>query len=146
MSACTFFGHRECFGLDVSALKSAIEGLIGKGVDAFYVGNQGQFDGMVFSCLKELEKAYPHIAICVVLAYLPAGKPEDDPYAAYSIYPEGLERCPRKFAIERRNRWMIEGSDYCICYITHSWGSAYQFFKLAKRKGLVVVNLGNENA
>lgn len=44
MSACTFFGHRECYSLDGQALMVAIEDLIRKGVDAFYVGNQGQFE------------------------------------------------------------------------------------------------------
>ena len=44
MSACTFFGHRECYSLDGQALMDAIEDLIRKGVDTFYVGNLGQFE------------------------------------------------------------------------------------------------------
>ena len=39
---CTFFGHRDCFDLDEAVLWSAIENLINQGVDAFYVGNQGE--------------------------------------------------------------------------------------------------------
>ncbi len=39
MSACTFFGHRECYGLDVGVLQTAIENLILEGVDTFYVGH-----------------------------------------------------------------------------------------------------------
>ena len=38
MSACTFFGHRDCYGLREEDLERAIIGLIGKGVDIFYVG------------------------------------------------------------------------------------------------------------
>ena len=43
MSACTFFGHRECYSLDEQALTDAIEELIRRGVDAFYVGQPGEF-------------------------------------------------------------------------------------------------------
>ena len=52
--ACTFFGHRECYSLDEQALTDTIEDLIRKGVDTFYVGNQGQFDSTVYACLKQL--------------------------------------------------------------------------------------------
>ncbi len=41
MSACTFFGHRECRELDIGMLRSAIENLILVGVDTFCVGHQG---------------------------------------------------------------------------------------------------------
>ncbi len=33
MPACTFFGHGECYGLDIGVLQSAIESLIGGGVE-----------------------------------------------------------------------------------------------------------------
>lgn len=138
--ACTFFGHRECYGLDMRVLQLAIEELISKGVDTFYVGNQGQFDGMVYSCLKQLQKGHPHIRVCIVLAYLPTEKYECDDMTD-TMYPE-IESHP-KFAIERRNRWMIEHADYCICYINHTWGGAYKFAKLAKRCGRTVINIGN---
>jgi hypothetical protein len=48
-----------------------------------------------------------------------------------------------KFAIERRNRWMIDQSDFLLCYINHTWGGAYKFARLAKRRGKTVINLGN---
>lgn len=38
---CTFFGHRDCYGLDAEVLRNAIEDLIKQGVVAFYVGNHG---------------------------------------------------------------------------------------------------------
>ena len=140
MVACTFFGHRECYGLDSPVLHQAIEELIVKGVDTFYVGHQGQFNSMVYSCLKQLSKRHPHIRVCVVLAYLPTEKNEYDDMTV-TMYPE-IEGHP-KFAIERRNRWMIEVSEYCLCYINHTWGGAYKFAKLAKQRGKTVINIGN---
>lgn len=140
MAACTFFGHKECFNLDNQALVVAIEDLIYKGVDTFYVGSQGQFDSIVYGCLKQLRKDHPHIRVCVVLAYLPTVQSEYDDMAD-TMYPE-IEGHP-KFAIERRNRWMIDHSDYCICYINHAWGGAYKFTRLAKRHGKTMINLGS---
>lgn len=139
MSVCTFFGHRECCGLDPVILRRGIEELISLGVDTFYVGNQGQFDSMVHSCLKTLQGQYPHIRYGVVLAYLPTQK-EAHGDLSDAMYPE-IEGYP-KFAIERRNRWMIDASSYCLCYIDHTWGGAYKFVCMAKRRGLTVINLG----
>ena len=140
MASCSFFGHRECLGLDRQVLLLSIEELIFKGVDTFYVVNQRQFDSAVYSCLKLLRKEYPHIHICIVLAYLPTENNEYDDMAD-TMYPE-IEGHP-KFAIDRRNRWMIQASDYYICYINRTWGGAYKFANMAKRYGKTVINIGN---
>lgn len=144
MAVCTFFGHSDCYDLDANVLRCAIEELIHKGVDSFYVGNQGYFDGMVFHALLELEKSYPNISISVVLAYLPTHKESYDPYQGYSMYPEGIEIGLRRFSIERRNKWMVESAKggYCLCFVSHTWGGAYKFAKYAKVQGLTMVNLG----
>ena len=64
---CTLFGHSQCYGLDANVLMNALEQLIQKGVDTFYVGNQGDFDRMVFECLRRRRHChrpryagYPH--------------------------------------------------------------------------------------
>ena len=143
MNVCTFFGHSECYGLDKDVLRNAIEDLIKQGITEFLVGNHGQFDGMVFSCLQDLSKDYPEIQYSVALAYLPTHKQEYDIYQGHSFYPEGQEMGPAKFAIERRNRWMIDASDYCVCYMNHTWGGAYKFARMASNRGLQVINLGS---
>ena len=140
---CTFFGHRDCYGLDTNLLQTAIEDAISKGADKFYVGNQGYFDNMAIKCLTKLKCKHKSISFFVVLAYLPTQKHIYDPYYDISIYPEGLERVPQKFAIEKRNNWLIDNSDYCIAYVKYTWGGAYKFASRAKKKGLTVVNLGD---
>lgn len=140
---CTFLGHRDCYDLDFVILLNAVEKLIKDGVNTFYVGHQGRFDDMVLKCLIKLYKRYPHITFSVVLAYMPTQKPVTNTYFEYSIYPEGLETCPLRFAIDRRNNWMINKADYCLCYINHSWGGAYKFAQKAKQKGLTIINLGS---
>ena len=104
--ACTFFGHRECYSLDEQVLQDAIEDLIRNGVDTFYVGNQGQFDSAVYTCLKQLRNRHPHIRVGVVPAYLPTEKNEYDDLAD-TMYPE-IEGHP-KFAqlAKRRSKTVI---------------------------------------
>ena len=140
---CTFFGHGDCYNLEMNTLKYSIEKLIDNGVDMFYVGNQGRFDYMVLACLSELKNTFPHISFSVVLAYLPKQKNKYDSYYVYSIYPDGFETIHPKFAIEKRNQWMIERADCCLCYVDRTYGGAYKFACLAKRKGLNVINLGS---
>ena len=143
MSVCTFFGHSECYGLNVAVLRNAIADLIKQGTTEFLVGNHGQFDGMVFSCLQGLSKEYPKISYSVALAYLPTHKEEYDIYHGHSFYPEGQEIGPAKFAIERRNRYLIDSADVCLCYVNHTFGGAYKFARMAKNRGLQVINLGS---
>ena len=140
---CTFFGHSECYDLDETILERAIEKQIIKGVDTFYVGYQGDFDRRVFACLTRLKAIHPHISFAVVLAYPPTQSLACTRYRSDSIYPEGLEVGPPRFAVVRRNQWMIGQSDCCLCYINHPWGRAHKFAKRAKIKGLTVINIGD---
>ena len=97
------------------------------------MGNNGNFDRAVFSCFMKLKDIYPHISFAVVLAYLPIQKSEYDLYHGYSMYPEGIEFGPPRFAIDRRNRWMIEKADYCLCFVNHV-GWRIQIRKTSKEK------------
>ena len=70
--ACTFFGHRDCPSSIKPKLCEVLIDLIENyAVDMFYVGQQGAFDGIVRSVLKELVSVYPHIRYAVVLERFP---------------------------------------------------------------------------
>ena len=141
---CTFFGHRDALGLDERVLENALREQIEGGADQFYVGHQGEFDRMVFVCLQKLRERYPHISVTVVLAYLTGKKSGAAVYGGCSIYPEGLESVPPRFAIDKRNEWMIRQADICLCYVTSPGGGAHKFMKRAERAGLTVINLGSK--
>lgn len=139
---CTFFGHRNTPDNVRPLLRETLTELIEKrGANCFYVGNQGSFDNMVRRELKELTKIYPHIGYSVVLAYMP-GKRDGADLADYSdtVYPDGLENVPRRFAIDKRNRMMIDRSDIVVTYVCCSGGAA-KFKEIAERKGKEVINL-----
>lgn len=140
---CSFFGHRDT----PDSIRPILRGEIVRqfelyGVERFYVGNQGRFDAMVKSVLRELSEEYPNLKYDVVLAYLPHGKQMDS--AEDTVYPEGLERVPRRYAIAARNKWMVERSDVVICYIDRTFGGAAQFAEMAEKKGKKIINLADQ--
>ena len=139
---CTFFGHKDAPQEIRPLLRDVLLDLIEhQGVTQFYVGNQGSFDRMALKMLKEFEKPYS-IAYDVVLAYLPR---KTDPFftAYYTILPEGIETVPPRFAIEYRNKWLIEHSDLVITYVERSFGGAAKFKALAEKKGKRIVELSH---
>ena len=139
-TAC-FFGHRDVTHDIRTKLQSIIEQLITEEqINSFYVGHQGQFDSMVRSILKEFGKKYPQIRYAVVLAYMP-DEHIKEVYGEDTLYPDGLETVPRRFAISKRNDWMIQHSGYAVCYVHKITGGAAKFRDKAEKKGLRVIDV-----
>ena len=138
---CCFFGHREVTHNIRDKLTALIEKLITEdGVIDFYVGNQGQFDWMVYSVLKELKAKYPHIRYTVVLAYMP-DEHIKEVYGEDTLFPDGMESVPKKFAISKRNDWIIQQSGIAICYVHKITGGAAKFREKAEKKGLRIIDV-----
>ena len=138
---CCFFGHREVTHNIRPKLTEIIEKLmVDEGVTEFYVGHQGQFDSMVFSVLKELKSRYPQIRYTVVLAYMP-DKHIKELYGEDTLFPDGLETVPKRFAISKRNDWMIIHSDVAVCYVHKITAGAAKFKEKAESKGLRVIKV-----
>ena len=137
---CTFFGHRDAPASIRPLLKNTLLDLIEKqNVTKFYVGNQGKFDAMACSLLQQFAKSHG-VDYTVVLAYMPI-KPDPFLEANNTILPEGIENVPRRFAIEYRNRWMIDQSDIVVTYVQRSFGGAAKFKDISKKKGKTVLEL-----
>lgn len=142
---CCFIGHREVLHDIRANLTAQIEKLIIDGLaDNFLVGNHGAFDSMVYSVLKELHKKYPHITYSAVLAYLP-NKYIKEKYGDNTIYPDALEFVPKRFAILKRNEWMVKNSSFMICYVYKTVGNSIKLVDMASKKGLEVINITSNN-
>ena len=143
MKTCTFFGHRDCPDTVKPRLREVLVQLIERnGMDRFYVGHQGAFDAIVRAVLRELVQSYPQIRYDIILAYVPQEKFDfDTEMEQHTLLPEGIETVPRRFSIDRRNRWMLQQSDYVVTYVRYSWGGAAKFASEAKRLRKVVVEI-----
>ena len=138
---CCFFGHREVTHNIREKLTAIIEKLITEdGVTEFYVGHQGQFDSMVYSVLKELKAKYPQIRYTVVLAYMP-DEHIKEVYGEDTLIPDGMESVPKKFAISKRNDWMIQQSGFAVCYVYKVTGGAAKFREKTKKRKLRIIDV-----
>ena len=138
MAIVTFFGHRDTPKEIEPTLRLTLIDLI-ENINAtvFYVGNHGSFDAMVRRQLENLSKTYP-IKCYVVLAYMPSKNDNPD---EHSILPEGIETVPRRFAINYRNKWMLNKSDIVVTYVTRNYGGAWEFKQIARKQKLIIIDL-----
>lgn len=143
---CAFFGHRVIDeDLEVILKASIIDLIENKNVTTFLVGHNGAFDNLVRSTLKKLLLAYPKIRFFVVLAYRPVEKSKNQNFDfSDTIYPDALANVPARYAIDKRNRWLIDNCDYVITYAKYPGGAA-RFSALAKKKGKIVISLVDMN-
>lgn len=114
---CTFFGHRDTPESIRYDLKQILIDLIeNKNVTQFYVGNNGIFDSMVLTELKLFSTVYKHIFYEVVIHTIPDDNFTIDGVEDFRIlYPDAdLKKTPKRFTIDRRNRWMLNESDYVV--------------------------------
>ncbi|MBD5145390.1 MAG: hypothetical protein HDT21_05680 [Ruminococcus sp.] len=140
---CAFFGHKDTLESIRPLLESAVKQIIERYPDTtFYVGNNGNFDRMVLSVLKSLSQDFPTISYSVILAYLPTGKSAEFD-GLPTIYPDGIECVPKKYAISYRNDWIVKKADMVICYIKHNYGGAAKFVEKARKNGKIVYNLSD---
>lgn len=138
--SCTFFGNCDASSDIIPSLRKVIVTLIkNKKVKRFYVGNQGQFDSFTISLRTELEQEYD-IHFSIILAYLPQAQvPLLD--MSHTILPTGLESVPPRYAIDHRNRWMLDQSDYVVTYVRNPVGGAAKFKEIAIKRGKTVIEV-----
>lgn len=143
---CALFGHHDAPASIAAGLNALLEYLIEeKQVENILVGNQGNFDRIAFRVLTEsVIQKFPWVDYRVVLAYMPALRPPDPIYPPdETLYPEGLEKVPPRFAISRRNQWMADQSDFVLAYSRHSAGGTGSIVEYAKKKDKPVMYLNS---
>ncbi len=140
----SFFGHKNTPSTVKPLLKQTVQQLIEENDEiTFLIGSHGTFDWMTQSVLKEASERYPGITCYIVLSYLPVDNSEQ--YELPTLYPEGIEFVPKRFAISFNNNYMVNECDTVVCYIDHDWGGAAQFVEKAKKRGKAIINLAENN-
>ncbi len=134
----TFCGHSSVEQKnDIKVwLYHVIDDLIQQGCTQFYLGGYGDFDNIAASVLYDIKSNQEVITSTLVLPY-PDRKTDTHLYDG-TLYPP-LENVPKRYAILKRNQWMVNNSDIVVTYITHDWGGAYQTYKYAVKKNKTVL-------
>ncbi len=111
-----------------------------------YLGGYGDFDELCACASRELKEEYDGIKLVYVTPYLTL--PEQERIKEMqigglidtSIYPP-IENVPPRFAISKRNEWMMINADLIIAYVNRSCGGAYKSLQLARRKNKKIINV-----
>lgn len=144
MKGCFFIGHRDAPDTIYKQLINHIEKCITEyGVQSFVVGHYGNFDRLSARAVIAVKKYHPHIKLFLLLPYHPAERRVKMP-AGFdgTYYPEGMETVPRRIAIVRANRYMVDHSDCLIVYAWHPASNAKNLLEYAlqrEKKGKIKV-------
>ncbi len=145
----SFLGHRSLQnGMN---LQEKVKRVIEESVDfhekvVFFCGGYGDFDDLCACACRSIKEKWKKCEIVFVTPYITTAQQEKIKQLINAglydstIYPP-LENVPYRFAISKRNEWMIDQSDLIIAYVKHSFGGAYQSLHCARRRGKQLVNL-----
>ncbi len=150
MKAASFFGHRDVE--DTAELRQAIKStvidlVVNKGVEQFYFGGHGDFDGYCFEAVMELKQQHPTLKTiyCVESERLMRARKRSE-YLNNRGYDEFVYLAPAYgywyTILYYRNCEIVDLSDYVVYYIRNTDNSgAYKCFKYAKKKKKEIIEL-----
>ena len=133
---CFLIGHREALEEIYPALYAAVEQhIVEYGVTEFIVGHYGGFDRLAAAAVKKAKHFHPEVKLTLLLPYHPMDQPRPTPDGFDgTFYPPGLESVPRKAAIIRANRYVVNHANYLIAYAWHPGSNARELVECAKKR------------
>lgn len=146
MKTCFLFGHRDAPYDLQPHIEAAVEYHYTElGIRQFIVGGYGNFDRMAAGAVKAVKHRHRDIGLSLLIPYHPAERhTEIPPGFDGTLYPEGMESVPRKFAIVRANQYIVKNADTIICYVKHLGNTRALLEQAQKRSDLYVQNLAEE--
>ena len=131
-----FIGHREASEEIYPVLYAAVEQhIVEYGVTEFIIGHYGGFDRLAASAVKAAKRFYPKVRLTLLLPYHPAERPIPTPDGFDgTFYPPGMESVPRKIAIVRANRYVVDHVDYLIAYVWHPASNTRELVEYARKR------------
>ena len=147
----TFLGHRRISGYDDLSeriQKTIFENINPKEETFFYCGGYGEFDSLCAKACRLVTGRIPNIQIVFVTPYMTEQQQKKVMQFIRSglydsvIYPP-LEMTPPRFAIRKRNEWMINEADLIIAYVKQTYGGAFTAMDYARRKKKHVINIAD---
>ena len=151
---CCFTGHRriepERMKRLYEELSRTLDVLLSQGVYHFRTGGALGFDTLAALAILDRKPAYPQLRLELCLPCRDQARRWGDEDRA--IYEGILARadsvvCLREHysagCMHERNRYMVDGSRYCIAYCTSETGGTAYTVRYATQKGVTVLNLAN---
>ena len=140
MKTCFLIDHRDTGDEIYPALDAAIEAaIVEHGIQEFIVGHYGRFDRMAARALVTAKSKHREIKLTLLFPYL-THFPLPEGFDG-SVYPEGLETVPKRFAILQANYKIIDRCDLVIACLRYSHGGAYKCISHAQSKNKCILAL-----
>ncbi len=142
----TFCGHRdfqakrgeeEKFCKILESIEAECQTLI------FYCGGYGNFDRFASYCVYKFKRLHPLIKSYYISPYLSETHLQKKLIEGYydGVYYPSLENIPQRFAIIKRNEWMVDQADIIVSCISNPCGGAARTLEYARRKGKRIISL-----
>lgn len=149
---CCFTGHRQICNDDYinikDALKSQIVKMIKNNVTNFICGGALGFDTIAAETILELKALYPSIKLIMILPCLnqtEKWKTKDImKYNKILKLADSVKVLSQNYfngCMHQRNRYMVDNSSYCVCYIRKNNGGTAYTLNYAVKKGLKIIYL-----
>lgn len=145
---CCFAGHNEVSDTSnvYEKIRHIVEHLIiEEGVEEFLVGDYGDFNEISKKAILEAKVGFPEIKLNCVIPYN-ASNLNEYHYLHGESYNkiftvEVPKNAPLKFSFIKCNEYMIDNSEYMICYVWKEWGGGAKALKYAKEKNIKIYNI-----
>jgi uncharacterized phage-like protein YoqJ len=150
--ACCFTGHRIIRVADrpyiVKNLRDGIVALISLGVTRFLCGGALGFDTIAAQLVLELREKYPQIKLGMFLPCRTQTEKWDkfdiDVYNDILSEADYVEYVSDDYTIDcmrKRNRRMVDLSEYCICYLRKDLSGTGSTVRYAQKKNRSIMRL-----
>ena len=60
-----------------------------------------------------------------------------------TLFPEELDKTPSRYAISKRNNWLIKNSQCLITYTKRKFSNCYKLIETASKRGLKIINISD---
>lgn len=152
---CCFTGHRKLPADKIESivknLDREIENLIANGVTDFISGGALGFDQIAASLIIVKKEMGRNIRLRFALPC----KNQDELWneKQKKLYQELLLEADKityvseaydDFCMKKRNSYMVQNSGYCICALLHEGSGTGQTVRLARKKGLKIINIAKK--
>ena len=107
----------------------------------FLGGEQRKFDYFAQCALKDALQSGIKMRYSIALSYVGERALSGDQGA--TVLPEGVECVPPKFAISKRNEWLIKNADYAIVYVENRISNCGKLLEKAAARGIKIINVAN---
>ena len=139
---CILFGHKDAPEAVCTPLAKMISYLAREyGVCDFLVGNNGNYDYFAQCALRDVFQNGEKIRYSIVLSHLFERALSGEQKA--TVFPEGLECVPPKFAISKRNLWLVKNAEYAIVYVENKISNCGKLLQKALARGIQIINIAD---